>query len=173
MLQKILICTWAALANPSSSYSVFLEYCCYLAQNRIKYSSALLFSARIILTSSFFLPLKSMKKHTTTPKTRLPDLHMAKAPIDMDEKGFYLHFILFSEYWLSQQFPTLIYAQSKHSPSSQIKHQPGCLFTDTFLRWSKTPALLEQSPTPGEMPRTQVNFLERFTHPLMFLLWPN
>lgn len=30
-------------------------------------------------------------------KRPLPDLHMAKAPVDMDVEGFYLHFILFSE----------------------------------------------------------------------------
>lgn len=92
----------------------------------------------------------------------------------MDVEGFYLYFILFSECWLSQQFPTLTYAQSKPSPSTQIKQQPGCLFTDTFLRWNTNLALLEHSPTPGEMSRKgEVNSLKRLTCPLMLLLWAN
>lgn len=66
----------------------------------------------------FFLPLKSMKKHTTTPNPSLPDSNMAKAPIDMDVEGYFLHFIILSECWLSQKFPTLTYAQRKPSPST-------------------------------------------------------
>lgn len=94
----------------------------------------------------FFLSLKSMKTHTTTQTHHppLPDLHMAKALIDVDVEGFYLYFILFSECWHSQQFPTVTYAQRKLSPSTQIKQQSGCLSTDTFLRWSTNPALLER-----------------------------
>lgn len=174
MMQKILICAWAALANSSSSYC-FPWVLLLPSAEPYKILPCSTFLCHKSYLQALFPSIKINEKKTPPPQNLLCQIYMWKKPRHIWMQRVFIYILSFSlnvdtpsssQYWLM--------FQSKPSPSTQMKQQPGCLFTDTFLRWSRNPALLEHSPTPGEMPgKAQMNSLERLTHPLVCMLWAN